>query len=132
MPEHIHLLVSEPEVGLLCTAIQALKIAMARRALSAGWRSDSPFWQKRYYDHNVRSEKSFVQKLRYIHRNPVERGLCADPSAWPWSSFHHYATAEITVVEIESEWTAMRRSGRNPHLPTAGRCAAPSWNGWLK
>src|ERR1051326_5162790 len=116
MPEHVQLLVSEPDVESLSTAIQALKPSFYRRAVAAGWR-EPRFWQKRYYDHNVRSTDSFRNKLRYIHRNPVRRGLCADPIDWQWSSFRHYLTAEVGVAEIESEWTAMRRSGRVPHLP---------------
>lgn len=81
MPEHVHLLVSEPTVQLLATAIQALKISFFRRAVAIGWR-ESPFWQKRYYDHNVRSARSFTNKLRYIHRNPVRRGLVREPQDW--------------------------------------------------
>ncbi len=115
MPEHIHLLVSEPELGSLATAIQALKISISRRT-SSNRKRLAPLWQKRYYDHNVRDYESFVEKLRYIHRNPVKRGLCKDPIEWRWSSFRHYATAEIGIVEIESEWTAMRREGKDPHL----------------
>jgi len=34
------------------------------------------FWQKRYYDFNY---PQFGEKLRYIHRNPVTRGLCERP-----------------------------------------------------
>jgi len=69
----------------------------------------------------VRHEE-FVEKLRYIHRNPVARGLCARPEDWPWSSFRHYLTAEMSAVQIESEWTVMRREGREPkpmNLPVA-------------
>ena len=132
MPEHVHLLVSEPEREMLCTAVQALKISFARRAATSGWRGEPPFWQKRYYDHNVRSNRSFMNKLRYIHRNPVKRGLCAEPWDWPWSSFRHYSDAEFGSVEIESEWTALRRSGRDPHLPKPGRCGAPSTWEWLR
>lgn len=116
MPEHVHLLVSEPEIGPLSKAIQALKISVAQLAIRAYGRRLSPFWQKRYYDHNVRNHHSFVIKLRYIHRNPVTRGLCKDPTDWTWSSFRHYATAEGGPVEIESEWTARRRDGREPRL----------------
>ena len=114
MPEHVHLLVSEPELAVLATAIQALKISVARRAMSLG--VDVPLWQKRYYDHNVRDYESFVEKLRYLHRNPVKRGLDERPEDWEWSSFRHYPTAEIGPVEIESQWTADRRSGRTPKL----------------
>ena len=116
MPEHVHLLVSEPETELLATAIQALKISVARRAMYKGADRDIPFWQKRYYDHNVRTHESFVDKLLYLHRNPVKRGLVEKPEDWKWSSFRHFSTAEISPVEIESQWTADRRNGRIPNL----------------
>lgn len=50
-----------------------------------------------------------MEKLRYIHRNPVKRGLVSRPEDWLWSSFRHYATGETDVVEIESQWTARKR-----------------------
>jgi putative transposase len=68
-----------------------------------------PFWLRRYHDFNVFSQDKHVEKLRYIHRNPVRRGLVENPEDWAWSSFRHYLTGEIGVVEIESEWTAKRR-----------------------
>ena len=48
-------------------------------------------------------------KLRYIHRNPVKRGLVERPEDWAWSSFRHYLTGEEGKVEIESHWTAKKR-----------------------
>jgi putative transposase len=106
MPEHVHLLVSEPERETLARALQSLKQSVARRL---ALRAAEPFWQARYYDFNVWSEKKFVEKLRYIHRNPVERGLVGRPEDWAWSSFRHYVTGEASPVEIESQWTARRR-----------------------
>ena len=50
-----------------------------------------------------------MEKLRYIHRNPVMRGLVETPEDWAWSSFRHYVSGEAGVVEIESEWAARRR-----------------------
>jgi putative transposase len=67
------------------------------------------FWQRRYYDFNVYTEVKTVEKLRYMHRNPVRRGLVEKPEDWLWSSFRHYATGVVGTVEIESEWTARRR-----------------------
>jgi putative transposase len=106
MPEHVHLLVSEPDKGSLATAIQALKQSVSR---SLALRASEPFWQARYYDFNVWTEKKRIEKLRYMHRNPVARGLVAKPEDWAWSSFRHYATGIEGVVEIESEWTARKR-----------------------
>ena len=118
MPEHVHLLVSEPKKDTLAQALQALKVSVAGRARHYWPERDVPLWQKRYYDHNVRSHESFTDKLRYIHRNPVKRGLVENPEDWKWSSFRHYMTAEVGVVEVESQWTADRRNGRTPNLLT--------------
>jgi putative transposase len=105
MPEHVHLLLSEPERANLAQAIKSLKQGVSRRLIG----DRDHYWQKRYYDHNVRSYEGFIEKLRYIHRNPVKRELCARPEDWEWSSFRHYATGTEGIVEIESEWTARKR-----------------------
>ncbi len=97
MPEHVHLLVSEPERGTLAQAVQSLKQGVARRL---ALRAEESFWQARYYDFNVWSERKFKEKLRYIHRNPVTRGLVARAEDSEWSSFHHYWTGAAGVVEI--------------------------------
>lgn len=105
MPEHVHLLVSEPKRGTLATAIQALKTSVAKQG------SQEPFWLPRYYDFNVHSIPKRTEKLRYLHRNPVTRGLVAEPEDWRWSSFRHYLTGEVGEVEIESQWTVGKRMG---------------------
>jgi putative transposase len=105
MPEHVHLLVSEPERATLGVALQALKQSVARRLVGKG----EHFWQARYYDFNVWSRRKRIEKVRYIHRNPVKRGLVEKPEDWRWSSFNHYATGVEGVVEIESEWTGRKR-----------------------
>ena len=116
MPEHVHLLLSEPQRETLAHAIKSLKQGVSRRLIGKG----QHFWQKRYYDFNIRNHQQFVEKLRYIHRNPVESGLCEAPEHWEWSSFCHYASGIEGVVEIESEWTARRRERAAGRLcPTA-------------
>ena len=105
MPEHVHLLVSEPERSTLARALQALKQSVARRLIG----EREHFWQARYYDFNVWTARKRIEKLRYMHRNPVKRGLVEKPEHWPWSSFRHYQTGEEGAVEIESEWTGRKR-----------------------
>jgi putative transposase len=106
MPEHVHLLVSEPKNSSLAVALQVLKQQTSRKLKRS---ADRHFWQARYYDFNVNSEFKRVEKLRYMHRNPVKRGLVEKPEDWQWSSFLHYATGKMCMVEIESEWTAQKR-----------------------
>jgi putative transposase len=62
-------------------------------------------WQKRFYDFNVWSERKQIEKLRYIHRNPVMRGLVSEPDQWAWSSFHSNAYGEPGRVRVNfQEW----------------------------
>ena len=94
--------------GTVADAIRAVKLSVVLR------RHERPFWQARYYDFNVHNEEKRVEKLQYMHRNPVKRGLASKAEDWQWSSFMHYATGKQGVVEIESEWTAARRGFRLP------------------
>ena len=119
MPEHVHLLVSEPETGLLADALKALKLSVSLRS------SERRFWSPRYYDFNVFTEKKRIEKLKYIHRNPVTRGLVEAPEDWVWSSFLHYATGVVGTVETESEWTAFQEASADSktHVRESGRGA---------
>ena len=80
-----------------------MKISVAMR------QSERPFWQPRYYDFNVFTRRKRIEKLRYIHRNPIRRGLVDRPEDWTWSSYRHYLTGEPGPVEIESAWTEYTR-----------------------
>jgi putative transposase len=105
MPEHIHLLINEPPSILVAQFLKALKQITSRK-LKGNRRH---FWLPRYYDSNIRGEVERSEVIRYIHRNPVKRGLVASPGDYRWSSFIHYATGIRGTVEIESEWTARLR-----------------------
>jgi putative transposase len=110
MPEHVHLLVNEPPQIVLAQLLKAVKQITSRKLRGPR----EKFWQERYYDSNVYGRKERSEVIRYIHRNPVKRGLVAKPEDWPWSSFRHYATGVSGTVEIESQWTAFGRGNRLP------------------
>jgi putative transposase len=122
MPEHIHLLLSEPERGDPSKVMQAIKQGFARRLLRRQSAADDPpiadprqrglwdtafdrghLWQARFYDFVVYTENKRVEKLRYMHRNPVKRGLVAEPGHWDWSSYRHYADGERGIVLVDEE-----------------------------
>ena len=115
MPEHVHLLITEPEVGSPSTVMQALKQRTAHallpkrnpRDVCQSELSEEPrraFWQARFYDFNVWSTKKRVEKLRYMHRNPVKRGLVESPEQWHWSSYRYYLLDEIGPVRVNVGW----------------------------
>jgi len=131
MPEHVHLLLSEPDREPLSLAVQILKSKVSIQARKEGKRTagESPFWQTRYFDHNVRNSAGFVTQLRYIHRNPVKRGLCGAPQDWPWSSFRAWANGEAGIVEVESELAATRREMSRLGLAQASSSANKNTDG---
>jgi putative transposase len=133
MPEHVHVLISEPLISDPSTVVQAVKLGFVQR-----WRGVSPllaqsarekwgtqrekwgtqkwgvqsvetsasgqFWQSRFYDFNVWSQRKVLEKLKYMHRNPVVRGLVDEPDDWKWSSYRSYAYGEDGLVWID-DWS---------------------------
>ncbi len=88
MPEHVHLLLSEPETKPLSTAIQVLKQRFSRT------RPEPEVWETRYYDFNIYTAARLPGKLSYMHLNPVRRGLVREPQHWRWSSYQDNDTNE--------------------------------------
>jgi putative transposase len=94
MPEHVHLLLSEPPETDLSQALQSLKLSVSKHL------TQRPFWLTRYHDFNVFTHDKRIEKLKYMHRNPVTRNLVEKPEDWQWSSFRHYLFNEPTPVQI--------------------------------
>ena len=65
-------------------------------------RGPQTFRDETNFHFNVRTT---VEKLRYIHRNPVKCGLVREPEQWRWSSFRDYAYGEAGAVQI-NQWNA--------------------------
>jgi putative transposase len=128
MPEHFHLLMTEPDLGDPSVVMKVLKERFTRKLRTkkrteggtnnetegapliasfamSGIPNPEPVWQKRFYDFNVRTEEKHIEKLRYIHRNPVKRGLVDFPEQWEWSSFRSYVYQETGPVRVKfQEW----------------------------
>jgi putative transposase len=69
MPEHIHLLISEPERGTPSTVMQVVKQRYARQVLpmSKAGPDSRHVWQTRFYDFNVWSAEKRIEKIHYMH-----------------------------------------------------------------
>jgi REP element-mobilizing transposase RayT len=57
------------------------------------------FWQRRYYDFNVYSRRKLLEKLEYMHANPVNEKLVTHPKDWPWSSWSAFV-GQPTLLAI--------------------------------
>jgi putative transposase len=121
MPVHVHLLFSEPERGHPWLMLAALKQSFSHRLLrelrvqtsahrDTLWSTSvaaGHVWQRRFYDFAVFTQKKRVEKLDYMPRNPVRRGLALRPEQWRWSSFAITRTARL------GRFWSMRRGQRS-------------------
>lgn len=99
--------------------MQAIKQSFARKLLRNLRVSDiSPrslwsisldnghIWQRRFYDFVVFTHLKRAEKLRYMHRNPVKRGLVLESEQWQWSSYRYYAYDERGCVMVNEQQRA--------------------------
>ncbi len=130
MPEHFHLLITEPEVGDPSVVMKVLKERFTKKLRPKGVEDEgapliasfamsgiprpepAKIWQKRFYDFNVWTEQKHIEKLRYIHRNPVKRGLVEKPEQWKWSSFRAYLYGETGPVRVNFQKWALEIKSR--------------------
>ena len=132
MPEHFHLLISKPQVGDPSKVMQVVKQRFAQRVLRPrrkGSAQRSLFeghslhvWQARFYDFNVWTEHKRVEKLGYMHRNPLTCGLVLEPQQWAWSSFRWYGCGEMGPVRLNDSAVLKMRIRR----PAASAVPAPA------
>ena len=124
MPEHCHLLIWPSELANPSQIMQKLSERTAnfilrnlRQNLSFPWwqgmltRFELPptvhhhahyrVWQRGGYDMNIWSEKKRLEKLAYMHANPVKRGLVAQPGDWPWSSWRFYYLEDSSILAMD-------------------------------
>ena len=50
-------------------------------------RGEKGLWQRRYWEHLLRSEEDWRRHMDYIHYNPVKHGYVQRVADWPYSSF---------------------------------------------
>lgn len=123
MPEHVHLLIwpgpKDDEAAQVGAILTTVKQSVSKRGIA--WVKRYPpgyltkmadrspngkvvirFWQRGGgYDRNLFSADEIWEKIRYIHLNPVRRGLCAAPSDWAWSSAREFLQPGTGPLRID-------------------------------
>ena len=60
-------------------------------------------WQRRFWEHEIRDEKDFINHIDYIHYNPVKHGYVKSPADWSYSSIHKYIERDELLHDWGSE-----------------------------
>src|SRR6476659_5606783 len=89
MSNHLHLLL---QVGAEPLGRSMRQIAAEfARAMQSKLQTTGHFFERRYHATLIDVDSYLLEVVRYIHRNPIEAGITADPAAYPWSSHHEYS-----------------------------------------
>ncbi len=108
MENHIHLIASSSSLGkeigkfksytarMIIDHLQVNRTGLILKELEyarAQHKKDRTyqFWREGSHPQLIQSEEMPVQKIEYIHNNPVARGYVDDPIHWRYSSAHDYA-----------------------------------------
>ncbi len=76
MPDHLHALISFSRSEPMTKTVAGFKEISAKKT---GIR-----WQRDFFEHRLRSNESYDEKVAYIRMNPVRKGLVARPEDWPF------------------------------------------------
>ena len=64
-------------------------------------RGEFSFWQDGFHPQAISSRPVFEQKLRYLHENPVRKGLVATPEEWWYSSAAWHAGRKDACMAMD-------------------------------
>lgn len=100
MPNHFHLLIHFPENHNISAFMRDLKKRIAYEYYQLQKVPPFPFWQDRFDDLLIYSEKQYAIKLNYIHNNPVKSGLVGKAEDWEYSSVGFYIAEKCGIVTV--------------------------------
>jgi putative transposase len=110
MPEHVHAIVWFPVVGQLSQFVHGWKRKSSFHTRNwyrceaahycEGFGEGEQFWQPKYYSFELFDEAKLLEKLEYIHNNPIRRGLAARTTDWKWSSARWYEWRKPVGIPI--------------------------------
>lgn len=63
--------------------------------------SKHQIWQEGFHPKEIFNEKELWQKIKYIHMNPVRKGLVEKPEDWKYNSAVDYLTDEKGLIDLE-------------------------------
>jgi putative transposase len=120
MEHHLHLIASAPELGKTMKEFKSytartiidyleekkllpLLEELHREKLAHKTKCDYQLWQEGSHPEEIYSEGMLLQKIEYIHNNPVRRGYVDEPKQWRYSSARNYDCMEGLLV-VKTDW----------------------------
>ncbi|MFC1563339.1 transposase [candidate division KSB1 bacterium] len=94
MPDHVHILIQLNKQYNLSRILMGIKGVSARK-INRGRNSSGRIWQDESFDRIIRDDKELMEKLNYMHNNPVKKGLTDKPEIY----FGWYINDKYNIVQ---------------------------------
>ena len=95
LPNHLHTIWKLPENDVdfstrWMTIKRKFSSGLPRRPVSCSMlkKREKGVWQRRFWEHYIRSETDWKNHINYIYNNPVKHNYVSSPEEWPYSLFH--------------------------------------------
>ena len=103
LPEHFHCVIELlPDDMDFALRLRLIKSGFSKAIPKTEYRSDvrikrgeRGIWQRRYWEHLIRSEADYQAHMDYVHINPLKHGLVGSVADWEYSTFHRLVKAGI-------------------------------------
>ncbi|MBN2410160.1 transposase, partial [candidate division KSB1 bacterium] len=66
-------------------------------------KQDYKIWQDEYHPIAITSGKWFLQKMEYMHNNPVRKGFVERPEFWKYSSARNWLSDDDSIIKINRD-----------------------------
>ena len=100
MPTHFHWFKHPRENATVPLIMQKIK-GLSGYVINKYLKQKGSLWQENYYDHGIRNERDFREKMNYIHKNPVEDDLVENMADYKYSSYRNYYFDDHRVMQID-------------------------------
>lgn len=97
MPDHVHFLIHQEREGRdVSDFMERFKSISARSCVPPHYPPEQKFWRRRFDSMSIPGTRALQTKLRYIHWNPVRKGLVTEPQIYSWSSARDWYNGQQT------------------------------------
>ncbi len=99
MPDHFHAILL-PLCGIISDILRNIK-AYSGNAIRNKLAICSDIWQDSFYDHKILNREEIINKLNYMHNNPLRKCLVQELEAYPFSSYINFYTEHKPLLEVD-------------------------------
>jgi len=89
-------------------------------------RGERGIWQRRYWEHTIRTDRDFAAHIDYTHFNPVTHGLVGHSADWPHSSFHQCVASGLYPADGSAAAPSHKRPANGGETETEGPRRPPA------